>query len=148
MRIYLDTCCFNRPDDDQTQARIRLETEAVLLILDAVSRGEMEMIGSDVVNLEIAANRDSERRRRVQVLARMATERVSASRDVLKRGDALEVMGFDAYDALHLACAEAAGADVLLTTDDRFEKRAWHLQNDLAVRVANPLTWIKELPEL
>ena len=33
MAIYLDTCCLNRPFDDQTQDRIRLEAEAVILIL-------------------------------------------------------------------------------------------------------------------
>jgi hypothetical protein len=33
VRIYLDACCLNRPFDDQTQARIRLEAEAVLMIL-------------------------------------------------------------------------------------------------------------------
>ncbi len=27
MRVYLDNCCYNRPFDDQTQLRIRLETE-------------------------------------------------------------------------------------------------------------------------
>ncbi len=32
MRLYLDLCCFNRPYDDQTQTRIRLETEAKILI--------------------------------------------------------------------------------------------------------------------
>ena len=32
-RIYLDACCLNRPLDDQTQARIRLEAEAVLIVL-------------------------------------------------------------------------------------------------------------------
>jgi hypothetical protein len=31
--IYLDVCCLNRPFDDQTQERIRLEAEAVLRIL-------------------------------------------------------------------------------------------------------------------
>ena len=30
MRVYLDNCCFNRPFDDQSQLRIRLETEAKL----------------------------------------------------------------------------------------------------------------------
>ncbi|MFO7884916.1 MAG: hypothetical protein R6U68_08850 [Desulfobacteraceae bacterium] len=30
MKIYLDNCCFNRPFDDQTSLRIRLETEAKL----------------------------------------------------------------------------------------------------------------------
>ena len=32
-KIYFDTCCLNRPFDDQTQTRIRLEAEAVLAIL-------------------------------------------------------------------------------------------------------------------
>jgi hypothetical protein len=40
IRIYLDTCCFNRPFDDQIQARVRAETEAVRLILKAVARGD------------------------------------------------------------------------------------------------------------
>ena len=29
MRLYLDACCFNRPFDDLSQIRIRLEAEAV-----------------------------------------------------------------------------------------------------------------------
>ena len=33
VRIYIDTCCLNRPFDDQTQDRIHLETEAILIIL-------------------------------------------------------------------------------------------------------------------
>jgi hypothetical protein len=31
-RVYLDVCCLNRPLDDSSQDRIRLEAEAVLLI--------------------------------------------------------------------------------------------------------------------
>jgi hypothetical protein len=38
MKIYLDTCCLNRPFDDQRQARIRLESEAVTLILEKILR--------------------------------------------------------------------------------------------------------------
>lgn len=33
MLIYLDMCCLKRPFDDQSQPRIRLETEAVLGLL-------------------------------------------------------------------------------------------------------------------
>ncbi|WP_418648223.1 hypothetical protein ACNQFN_05640 [Thauera butanivorans] len=32
MKIYLDVCCSNRPFDDQSQTRIRLETEAKLVL--------------------------------------------------------------------------------------------------------------------
>jgi len=38
MRIYLDMCCFNRPYDDQSQARIRLETEAKMLLQQKVKK--------------------------------------------------------------------------------------------------------------
>jgi hypothetical protein len=39
MLIYLDLCCFNRPYDDQSQMRVRLETEAKLAIQDKVRSG-------------------------------------------------------------------------------------------------------------
>ena len=32
MRVYLDNCCYNRPFDDQSQLKVRLETEAKLAI--------------------------------------------------------------------------------------------------------------------
>ena len=34
IKIYLDSCCFNRPFDELSQDRGRLESEAVLTILD------------------------------------------------------------------------------------------------------------------
>jgi hypothetical protein len=36
----MDVCCLNRPFDAQTQERIRLESEAVLLILERCERRE------------------------------------------------------------------------------------------------------------
>jgi len=33
MRIYMDVCCLTRPFDDQSQERIKLESESVLMIL-------------------------------------------------------------------------------------------------------------------
>ncbi len=36
MIIYLDNCCFNRPFDDQSQLRIKLETEAKIRIQDDI----------------------------------------------------------------------------------------------------------------
>jgi len=42
MRVYLDNCCFNRPFDDQSQARIRLEAEAKLEIQQRIADGTIE----------------------------------------------------------------------------------------------------------
>jgi hypothetical protein len=41
-------CCFNRPYDDQTQARIHLETEAKLLLQQKVKNAECDLIWSSV----------------------------------------------------------------------------------------------------
>jgi hypothetical protein len=43
-KIYLDTCCLNRPFDDETQDRIRLEAEAVGLILAHFQAGDWELL--------------------------------------------------------------------------------------------------------
>ena len=53
MRIYLDVCCLNRPFDDQTQDRIHLESEAVILILKRVRSGNWEWISSEAVDFEV-----------------------------------------------------------------------------------------------
>ena len=57
----------------------------------------------------------------------------------------METRGIAAYDALHLACAESGGADVFLTTDDRLLRRSAALASELHIRVANPLTWLREV---
>jgi predicted nucleic acid-binding protein len=142
--VYLDACCLNRPFDDQTQDRIRLEAEAVLLILGHVHRGEWRWIGSEVLRFEVAQNPDAERRRRVEVLVASATESVSLDEPVEQRGTELERLGFGAFDALHLACAEHAGADAFLTTDDGLLRRALRHREQVRVRVDNPLTWLKQ----
>ncbi len=145
--VYLDACCLNRPFDDQTQDRIRLEAEAVLLILGHVERDEWRWIGSEVLDFEVVQNPDAERRRRVQVLLRSAAESVPLDDTVMQRGTELEGLGFGAFDALHLACAEGAGVDVFLTTDDGLLRRAHRLTNQIRVRVENPLTWLRERSE-
>jgi len=58
-----------------------------------------------------------------------------------ERGKALETLGFGAFDALHIACAESAGADVFLTTDDSLRLRASREASKLAVRIENPVKW-------
>lgn len=47
------------------------------------------------------------------------------------------------FDSLHIATAEEANADVLLTTDDKFEKMAEKLE--LGTRVVNPLRFVWEV---
>ena len=56
MRIYLDNCCLQRPLDDQTQPRIKVETEAVLAILASALAGDFVLLGSEALEFEIGRN--------------------------------------------------------------------------------------------
>ncbi len=69
MRIYLDACCLNRPFDDQLQERIRLESEAILLIMKRLHSREWYWLESDVLTTELARIPDPQRRERVLSLA-------------------------------------------------------------------------------
>ena len=147
MLIYLDVCCLNRPFDDQTQERIRLEAEAVLLILERCQAGTWRLLGSEAVDYEVSRIPDEERRRKVFHLASIARVKQVVSEAVQTRAEELERLGFTALDALHIACAEAGGADVLLTTDDRMLAKAKELQDSLRVRIENPILWLMEVKE-
>jgi predicted nucleic acid-binding protein len=144
-RVYLDVCCLNRPFDDQRQDRIRLEAEAVLLILEHCETGEWQWISSAVVEEEIAKTPDRERRYRVRNMLAWAQVTVALTDAEVDRAREIKAMGFRTYDALHLACAEQSGADVFLTTDDRVIRTAMRHAEKLSIRVANPLEWLLEV---
>ena len=144
-RIYLDTCCLNRPFDDQTQDRVRAEAEAIVRIIQKVYRGDWELIRSQVVEAEAAAIPDGERRRQVLALSGTGTIEVSLQEEHLERAGVLKMLGFGNADALHIASAELAEADALLTTDDAMIRRARRLPYEMRIPVVNPLTWLKEL---
>ena len=55
----------------------------------------------------------------------------------------MEISKIKTFDSLHIASAEVAGADVLITTDDKLEKMAEKLK--LNVRVMNPLKFAWEV---
>ena len=144
-RIYLDVCCLNRPFDDQNQPRIRLESEAILIILTQCEQEQWEWVGSEVLTWEISKTPDPERRRRVQLLASHAHHTVSVGQSEIARAQQIQTWGITAFDALHLACAESGQVDVLLTTDDRLLRKATVQARQLHVRVENPLTWLREV---
>jgi predicted nucleic acid-binding protein len=144
-KVYLDVCCLNRPFDDQTQARIHLEAEAVLMVLARCETGDWEWIGSEVIDLEVNQTPDPERRRRVGLLASHAHRSVIVGNLEVERAEQFETWGITAFDALHLACAESGEADVFLTTDDKLLSKTAAHAKQLRVRVENPLAWLREV---
>jgi predicted nucleic acid-binding protein len=144
MRIYLDTCCLNRPFDDQSFDRNRLEAEAVLSVLRHVHQGEWQLVSSEVVELELSSVSSTEKREQVRGLLALSTESAEVTDESYARMSELVALGLKAIDALHIACAESAGCDVFLTTDDRLRKAARRSKSSLRVRVDNPLDWLRE----
>ena len=55
-------------------------------------------------------------------------------------------MGIRSADALHLACAESAGA-VLLTTDDAIIRIIKRNAHQIIIEVKNPVEWLREVNE-
>ena len=64
MKIYFDSCCYNRPYDDRAQEKIHLEGEAILAIISRCKQNDYEIIGSPVLDLEIDNIGDIEKKRR------------------------------------------------------------------------------------
>jgi predicted nucleic acid-binding protein len=145
LRLYLDVSCLNRPFDDQSQARIRLETEAISVILERVDSGQWTQVSSEVALLEIDAIADGDRRARVRLLLPEEKDILKLTAATFQRAAALQRLGFKPADALHVAAAEEAGADVLLSCDDRLCRRARRHRQKLRVQVANPLDWLREM---
>ncbi len=54
IRVYLDNCCLNRPFDDQRQARIRLESEAIMAIIEQIQSGKINWISSGAIDIELS----------------------------------------------------------------------------------------------
>lgn len=144
-KVYLDTCCLNRPFDDQTQLRVRLEAEAVLAVLARIENNEWTWIGSEVLLDEVEQIPDSQKLTRVKLLLDFIKENIEVGQKEEKRANNLIEKGFQIFDALHIACAEKAKADIFLSTDDSLLKLSKRVEKQLNVRIENPLIWVEEM---
>lgn len=145
MKIDLDACCLNRPFDDQSQNRIRLESEAILIIMNRMYTGEWEWIGSEVLVAELENTPDIEKRTYLTQLSAGVQTNVTLTEVDIIRTNELENLGFKSFDAMHIACSESANADVFLTTDDKLLKKDEREIDNLNIRIANPLSWLTEI---
>ena len=141
MKIYIDTCCYNRPYDDQTQERISAESAAIVSIIELCKIVGYPIVGSLVLLSEISEIKNVEKRRFIEEFYNTSVnEEIPLTGDIIKHARLLtQTQNLDDFDGLHLAAAIAAGADVLLTTDDDFEKRCSGLS--LKIKVMNPVNF-------
>ena len=142
MRIYLDICCFNRPFDDQRQLRVRLESEAKLVIQEKIRAGEIELAWPYMMDFENESNPFAERKNSIASWRALAKSDVSASDDILKRAKTFQQDGVRSMDSLHLACAVELCCDVFLSTDDGILRKSSKVRN---VAILNPINYATTL---
>ena len=143
MKIYLDVCCLCRPFDNHSDTRVRLEADAILSIL---KRGSLDwdLVTSTAVLYEIGLISDPTRRSHALRLVQRAHETIRVDNTLLSRAEEFENLGVTGMDAVHIACAEKAGA-VLLTTDDNLVKIMKKNALRTSVHADNPLHWLMEV---
>jgi len=144
MLIYLDMCCLKRPFDDQSQPRIRLESEAVLGLV-AVESANCRFVRSPALLLENSHNPVKERAARVNEWLTAGPALMPDLNLLQTRTADLIRLGFKNFDALHAASAEQARADVLVSCDDRFLSAGVRHARILKVRFVGILDLAKEL---
>jgi len=142
MLIYMDCCCFNRPNDDQTQDKIRIESDVIIAILFKCFYGPWKLIGSDIIEYEIMKTPDLNKRNRVLDLYKIKKENIVMNDIIIERANEIIKYGLKSTDSLHFASAEYRNVNVLLTVDKEFIHNAKRINSSL--RVVNPINWFME----
>lgn len=121
-----------------------LEREAVLIVMQKAYENELEIIGSDILEIEISKIKNNEKRNDVEgIYHALVTGCVRVTSEIKERAVQIrEVSSIKNFDSLHLASAEA-GADVLLTTDIKFLKGCHRI--DAKIEVKNPVEFVMEV---
>ncbi|MDR2167327.1 MAG: PIN domain-containing protein [Clostridiales bacterium] len=139
LKVYLDNCCFNRPYDDQSHLKIELETRAKLRIQELIVEGKLALVISYMSEYENDDNPYLERRMSIEAFFRYAIMNIDESNEILSIAKVAKSKGLKTKDALHFACAIAAGCDFLITTDAKFLR-----YYDSRVKIVNPIHFITD----
>ena len=142
MRIYMDNCCFNRPFDDQSQLKIKLEAESKIYIQENILLKKLELVWSYILDYENAANPFDERRNSIQLWKNHAIDDIVENTEILKKAESIQLKGIKSKDALHIACAIFSKSDYFITTDDSILKK---LKNFKEIHVIDPINFIRSI---
>jgi len=140
MRIYLDNCCFNRPYDDQSQPRVRFETQAKLHIQRMVFEREIELVWSYVLKFENSRNPFEAKRRAVARWELLSSSFVAMSEEIVANAEKITTTGVKSTDALHVACAIAGNCDYFITVDKRLLA-----YRDSRINICNPIEFFNQI---
>lgn len=142
MKLYLDSCVYNRPFDFQGQERVALETSAFIYLIDKIEKKNYIVITSDALIYENDINPDEERKTRISSYFKLANEFVKFDDSDIERVISLNKYGFSDMDALHITLAEKCKADYFLTCDDEIIRLYKNHRDSINVKILGLIEFI------
>lgn len=144
MRIYLDLCVYNRPFDDQSMIRVKLEAEAVMYIQTKIVNKEIELAWSYIIDYQNQANPFDERRNAIARWKAYASIDIEENKkNILNNARLIQKIGVNNKDALHVSCAVETKCDYFLSTDDFLMRK---LEKYDGIKSLNPISFLN-IPE-
>ena len=118
LKLYLDTCCYNRPFDDLEQEKINLEANAIENIFRKHINKEVEIYKSMVIDFEISKIKLDNKRRQVEDLYdAMELLQITYTPEIKQRALELKQFNIKDMDALHLSFAESTDIDYFIKSN-------------------------------
>ncbi len=145
MRIYLDTCCYNRRFDENIPAELIQEKIAVYKIQKQIVQKKIQLVTSFMLHYEILQIKNLKQRESIEMFIRINRKMYVGVDfiDILdKKSENLIKFGIKHKDAYHLASAIFTECDYFLT----FDKKILKFNSD-QISVMNPIDFVK-LPEV
>ena len=86
-------CVYNRPFDDQSDLRVKLETVACKMFFEKIQMSEIELTWSFMLEFENELNPFTERRSEISLISILATNIVKPNQDILAKAEEVERCG-------------------------------------------------------
>ncbi len=140
----MDNCAIQRPLDDKSNLRNRIEAEAVMGLFELIEQQKLELINSEVLLFELSNTPNVERIDFGKKVLSLCKETIPLSNEITNKALEFEKAGIKPIDALHLAVAVVRKVKYLCTCDDKFIKNALKLKK-IGTKVILPTDLIKEV---
>ena len=145
LKIYFDSCIYNRPFDDQTQSKIQNETNAIMDIINAINENNYIVYSSLAVEMEIAKINNIDKLYKVSLFYKsIKPNKIKSNKSIDDRAnELLSKYNIKYKDGLHIAYCELEKVDYLLSTDRLFISAT--SRANLKLKVINPIDFIEEV---
>lgn len=115
-----------------------------MIILELAEKSVIKIIGSEMLVKEMGDTNDAYKKSVLQMLYTLCSEEMKVDASILDRAEDIRHSSNIKYkDSIHLACAEVANANVLLTTDIKFMNNSNRIKT--YTKVMNPNQWLLEV---